>query len=240
MKHSYYADPRIQAFASMFHFGVLGEEKTQEDVILEATGLRNSGLNIEAFDCEATMLPAARDILGGFCKLHVPIGYPGGNICLAQKLYQLEYLLGQNIDDSCYCLNYSNLLDNNWAAVEAETRTIMDICEDRLPMAMVIQSTMLDDRQIVDACKAIIQGGANRVKMNTGYGWGTSKEEVDLVYRHFRGKIDIHPSGNIRNLAQVSQFLDAGVSIIHSAAVYDIIDEFAAELGLNNSNKGNI
>lgn len=235
---TYVTDPRVQAFASVFHFGCLGEEKTQADVISEAAKLRRSGLNIEAFDCEASMLPAARDILGGYAKLHVPIAYPAGNATLKQKLYQLEYLLGQGIDDSCYCLDYSNLLEGDWAAVTAETRQVMDLCRDRLPMAMVIQATLLDDRQIVAACEAILQGGANRVKMNTGYGWGTSLEEVDLVHRHFNGRIDIHPSGNVRTLEQVDYFLSRGVSIVHSASVFEIIAAYAQRLGLTSPAEG--
>ncbi len=232
---AYVTDPRVQAFASVFHFGVLGEEKTLADVVAEANRLRRSGLNIEAFDCEAAMLDAARDTLGGYAKLHVPIGYPCGNATVKQKLFQLDYLLEQGIDDSCYCLDYANLVDNLWNDVTAETRKVMETCKDRLPMAMVIQATLLDDRQIVAACEAILQGGANRVKMNTGYGWGTSLEEVDLVHRHFNGRIDIHPSGNVRTLAQVDHFLSRGVGIVHSASVFEIIADYAGRLQMQDN-----
>ncbi|WP_068088103.1 hypothetical protein [Polycladidibacter stylochi] len=235
---SYVTDPRVQAFASIFHFGVLGEEKRLEDVLVEARRLRKSGLNIEAFDCEACMVEAVRDTLGGYAKIHVPIGYPAGNALVKQKLVQLEQLLKLEIDDSCYCLDYSNLIDGNWDAVTAETRKVMDICEGRLPIAMVIQATLLDDRQIVAACEAILAGGANRVKMNTGYGWGTSAEDVDLVHRHFNSRIDIHPSGNVRNLAQVEHFLSRGIGIVHSASVFEIIEAYAQRLGLITDEKG--
>ncbi|XXK30043.1 hypothetical protein ACMAY7_11145 [Rhodobacteraceae bacterium nBUS_24] len=237
MLRGFYSDPRIQAFAGMFHFGCLGEEKTLEDGIAEAKRLRASGLNIEAYDCEVTMLAAARDILKGYCKLHVPVGYPGGNVAQSQKLHQLDYLLGEGIEDSCYCLDYADIVHGNWQAVEDETRQVMDMCRGQLPMAIVIQATLLDDRQIVDACKVLVQGGANRVKMNTGYGWGTSKEEVDLVYRHFNGVLDIHPSGNIRTLEQVDSFMDCGVAVIHSMAVIEIVDEFAIRLGLADADE---
>ena len=66
--------------------------------------------------------------------------------------------------------------------------------------------------------------------MNTGYGWGTSLEEVDLVHRHFNGRIDIHPSGNVRTLAQVDHFLSRGVGIVHSASVFEIIADYARRL----------
>jgi len=234
----YAADPRVQAFASVFHFGCLGEEKTQADMRADALRLRRSGLNIEAFDCEISMLAAARDVLGGYAKLHVPIGYPAGNATIRQKMYQLEHVIGEGIDDSCYCLDYANLVDGHWDAVTAETRAVMEACTGRLPMAMVIQATLLDDRRIVAACEAILQGGANRVKMNTGYGWGTSLEEVDLVHRHFDGRIDIHPSGNVRTLAQVDHFLARGIGIVHSASVFEIIAEYAARLGLADPQDG--
>lgn len=234
----YVTDPRVQAFAGIFHFGCLGEEKTLADVAVEATKLRRSGLNVEAFDCEASMLETARDTLGGYAKLHVPIGYPAGNATLKQKFFQLEYLLEQGIDDSCYCLDYANLVDGNWRAVTAETRQVMDACRDNLPMAIVIQATLLDDRKIVSACEAILEGGANRVKMNTGYGWGTSLDEVDLVHRHFNGRIDIHPSGNVRTLEQVEHFLSRGICIVHSASVFEIVEAYARWLGLSTDSEG--
>ena len=106
------------------------------------------------------MPPATR--CGGYAKLHVPIGYPCGNATVKAEAVQLDYLLEQGIDDSCYCLDYANLVDNRWKHVTAETRKVMETCKDRLPMAMVIQATLLDDRQIVAACEAILQGGANR------------------------------------------------------------------------------
>jgi len=53
---------------------------------------------------------------------------------------------------------------------------------------------------------------------------------VALVRRVFDYQLDIHPSGNIRTLSQVDEFLKYDVKIIHSAAVFEITDEYIARL----------
>ena len=225
-KHS----PEVMAFAGMFHFGVLGIEKTEADVRQAVQRVIDSGYILTAVDVELVYAPMVIAMIEGRMTVHAPISYPLGNLTLRKKLRDLETMKKIGIGDTAWCLNYRNILDHNYAQIASEVRAAVELNQGELEIEFNIQATLLTDGEIVSACQAILDGGGKAVKLNTGYGWGTGPEEVALVRRVFDHDLDIHPSGNIRTLAQVDQFLECDVTIIHSAAVFEITEEYSARL----------
>ncbi|MGD8807132.1 MAG: hypothetical protein PVH65_14845 [Chloroflexota bacterium] len=222
--------PEVDAFAGMFHYGVLGIEKRVEDVRAGVQRVFDSGYIPTAVDVEMIHAPMVVEMLEGRITTHTPISYPLGNLTLRKKLRDLERLIEIGVRDSAYCLNYRNILDHHFDRVADEVRACMDVNQDIVEIEFNIQATLLNDDEIVSACQAIIDGGGKAVKLNTGYGWGTGPEEVALVRRVHGYALDIHPSGNIRTLAQVDEFLKYDVKIIHSQAIFEITEEFIARL----------
>lgn len=223
-------NPEVLSFAGMFHFGVLGIEKTAEDVRIGVDKVLDSGYIPTAVDVEMIHAPMVVDMLDGKVTTHTPISYPLGNMTLRKKLRDLERLIEIGVRDSAYCLNYRNILDHHFDLVADEVRASEESNQDIVSIEYNIQATILNDGEIIDACQAIVDGGGKAVKLNTGYGWGTGPEEVSLVRRVFGYQLDIHPSGNIRTLKQVDEFLKSDVKIIHSMAIFEITDEFIERL----------
>lgn len=212
----------------MFHYGVLGIAKTADDVRVGVERVLKSGFVLKAFNCEMVHAQLALDLLEGKVRVHVPIAYPLGNETLDQKLVDLEYCAEIGVKEDCVCLHYGDILSHEYKKVEDEVASLVGQFEGPLELAFVIQATLLSDPEIVDVCKAIQRGGGSRVKVNTGYGWGTSPEEVALIRRVFGYTFDVHPSGNIRTLDQVEAFLRLGVRTIHTLSCFEIIDEYVA------------
>lgn len=226
LRHS----PEVMAFAAMFHYGVLGVVKTEEDVRAGVKRALDSGYTLTAVDVEVIYAPLAIELLEGQMTVHSPVSYPLGNMTLKKKHRDIEKLIEVGVRDTAYCLNYRNILDHRFDLVAEEVRAAVDLNQNIMAMEFNIQATLLNDSEIIGACQAILDGGGNTVKLNTGYGWGTGPEEVALVRRVFDYKLDVHPSGNIRTLAQVDEFLKYDVKIIHSAAVFEITNEYIARL----------
>lgn len=222
--------PEVMAFAGMFHFGVLGIEKTEADVRAAVQRVIDSGYILTAVDVEMVYAPMVIDMIAGRMTVHAPISYPLGNLTLRKKLRDLETLINIGVRDTAWCLNYRNILDHNYDQVAQEVQAAVELNQGMLEIEYNIQATLLTDHEIIGACQAILDGGGKAVKLNTGYGWGTGPEEIVLVRRIFDHALDIHPSGNIRTLAQVDQFLKHDVKIIHSAAVFEITEEYIGRL----------
>jgi deoxyribose-phosphate aldolase len=222
--------PEVKAFAGMFHYGILGIEKTIEDVRAGVKRVLDSGYIPTAVDVEMIHAPIAVEMLQGKVTTHTPISYPLGNLTTRKKLRDLERLIEIGVRDSAFCLNYRHILDHQYDLVAQEIGAAEKVNQGIIALEYNIQATLLNDNEIIGACQAILDGGGKTVKLNTGYGWGTGPEEVGLVRRVFGYQLDIHPSGNIRTLAQVDEFLKYNVTIIHSQAVFEITDEYIARL----------
>ncbi len=218
--------PEVMDFASRFHFASLGVEKTSQDLREAIEKVLNSGYIIEAFDCQMIYAPLAIDLFQGRIKVHSPISYPMGNMTIKKKIRDLDYFKKIGIKDSCWCLNYREIIDHHYDRVEEEVRAAVKENGSTLPLAFVIQATILNNDEIISACKAVQNGGGARVKVATGYNWGTDPEHVALIRRNFSYQLDIHPSGNIRTLAHVDEYIKLGVRTIHSMTCFDIIEEF--------------
>jgi deoxyribose-phosphate aldolase len=226
LRHS----PEVMAFAGMFHFGVLGIEKTEQDIRAGVQRVLDSGYKVTAVDVELVYAPLTIELLEGRMTVHSPVSYPLGNLTLKKKLRDLEKMIEVGVRDSAYCLNYRHILDHRFDLVAQEVQAAMELNHNIMEIEFNIQATLLNDPEIIYACQAIEDGGGKAVKLNTGYGWGTSPEEVALVRRVFGNRLDIHPSGNIRTLGQVDEFLKYGVNIIHSQAVFEITEEYISRL----------
>ena len=226
LRHS----PEVMSFASMFHYGILGVEKTERDVRAGVQRVLDSGYTVTAVDVELIYAPLTVELLNGRMTVHSPVSYPLGNMGLKKKLRDIEKMIEVGVRDSAYCLNYRNILDHRFDLVAQEVRAAVDLNQQIIAIEFNIQATLLTDYEIINACQAIEDAGGKAVKLNTGYGWGTGPEEVALVRRVFGYRLDIHPSGNIRTLAQVDEFLKYDVKIIHSQAVFEITEEYISRL----------
>lgn len=213
--------------ASLFHFGKLGVTSTLKEVRKNAELICKKGYILKAFDIEMTQASLAVELLGDRLNIHVPISYPMGNMTTKKKLFDLEYIAKIGVDENCVCLNYFDILSHSYINVEQEVKKITQEFEDVFnPMAFVIPAALLNDNEIIEVCKAIENGGGKTIKVNPGFQLGVTPEEVLLIQRNFGDKFDIHPSGNIRNLEQVADYLKLGVTTIHSSSSLDLVEEF--------------
>lgn len=230
-------DAEVMAFTHMFHYGILGIEKTENDIREGVKRVLDSGYILQAMDVEIIYAPLVVALLEGKITVHSPVSYPLGNLTLQKKLRDIEQMIKIGVRDSAYCLTYRNILDHRYDLIEKEVSEAVKVNQGVMTMEFNIQATLLTDNEIIDACKAIENGGAYTVKLNSGYGWGTGPEELALVKRVFGNRLDVHPSGNIRTLAQVDEFMKYDVRVIHSMAVFEITEEYLARREKGSSNE---
>lgn len=216
----------VYNFASMFHWGVLGIEKTHEDLKLGVEKVKESGFKIQAFNTEMTLAKEAKQMFGSQQRIHIPISYPMGNMTLKKKLIDLEYAIKIGSDESCIVLNHKNIFSKKYKELEKEVQTLNENFGNITDLAFVLQSAVLNDTDIINSCKAISYGGGIRIKLNSSYGWGVSPEEVRLVKRVFGKQFDVHPSGNIRKLEQVEEYLRLDIRVFHSLSAFDIVEQY--------------
>ena len=107
IKHS----PEVMAFASMFHYGCLGIEKTEADIRASVKRVIDSGYYLQALDVELIYASLVLELFNGRTPVHASVSYPLGNMDKKKKLRDLDLMIRIGVSQCAYCLNYRNILD---------------------------------------------------------------------------------------------------------------------------------
>lgn len=214
-------------FMSRCHYGCQGVAKTEEDVKAAINRLVDSGFHAIAFDTEMNWAELAKTYLEGIAPLHVAVAYPMGRMVLKKKLQDLQTLTKIGVTDTCVCLDWQAIFSHRYTDVEAEAAAIMGEFGNAFAKnALVIPAALMSDMEIVETCMALDNAGVVSIKVNPGAKLWVSYEEVALIQRKFPGRFDVHPSGGIRTLEEVEEYLKLGCQVIHSIASLDITERF--------------
>jgi|GEM_PF-817015 len=217
-------------FLSLCHFGLQGITRTEDDVREIVAKLKETKMAPLAFDTEMQFVPLVRELFTDYCcdvKLHCAVSYPMGRYTLQTKMDTLAKLRRMKVDDVCICLDWQAIFSGRYKDIETEARTIVEEYQDDFyRVALVIPATLMSDTQIIETCKALDSAGTVSVKVNPGAKLGVSFEEVALIKRVFPNRFDVHPSGNIRTLAEVLRYREMGCNNIHTAAALEITNAF--------------
>ncbi len=217
-------------FLSLCHFGLQGITRTEKDVIKIVEKLKATKMAPLAFDTEMEFVPMVRELFSDYCcdvKLHCAVSYPMGRLTLSSKMNTLEKLRSMGVDDVCVCLDWQAVFSGRYQDVEDEAYAMVnEFQSDFYRLAFVIPATLMSDTKIIETCRALDNAGTVSIKVNPGATLGVTFEEVALIKRMFPNRFDIHPSGNIRTLADVLRYREMGCNNIHTAAALEITDAF--------------
>ena len=100
-------------------------------------------------------------------------------------------------------------------------------------LKVIIESAALTDEEIVAACKASEEAGADFVKTSTGFhpAGGASVRAVSLMNETVGGRLGIKASGGIRSLAAAQEMIAAGATRLGLSSSAAILAELEAEAG---------
>lgn len=91
---------------------------------------------------------------------------------------------------------------------------------------VIVETALLNTREIEFACDLVNQSGADFIKTSTGFSkaGGATLEALEVINRH-RGKLKVKAAGGIRNLTTVLAMLRAGADRIGASQSVSILEE---------------
>ena len=122
-------------------------------------------------------------------------------------------------------INLGAAKEGKWDVVRDDIAAVKKACGDKL-LKVIIESAVLTDDEIVAACKASMEAGADFVKTSTGFhpAGGASAHAVKLMRETVGDKLGVKASGGIRDAATAKEMIEAGASrlgLSSSAAVLE-------------------
>jgi deoxyribose-phosphate aldolase len=195
-------------------------------------GLRAAVDDALRFGLRALCVPP---VLAGTVKKNFPelrvaavISYPLGADSLAAKLFAMQELAEQRIDDVDIVLDLFALANGNWRKLEQEAQRLGGYCREAgLFSKAIIETTLLQPDQIRTACEILLGSAVDCIKTSTGYHRPpTPPEHVRLIRETVGSAKQVKASGGIKTLEGAQALLGAGADILgisNPAAVLETV-----------------
>ena len=153
----------------------------------------------------AKLLKPSNVMVGGV------LGFPWGAECTEVKVYEAVRGVRDGADELDMVLNLGYLSSGEYG------KMLDDICAVKhaigeVPLKVIIESPMLDDKMIVKAAEVVLKSGVEFIKTATGFNGATTLEQVRLIHSVVGDKIKIKAAGGIRTLQDAEALIEAGAS----------------------------
>lgn len=140
------------------------------------------------------------------------VSFPSGSDTTSVKVYQAGEMVAAGCEEIDMVMNVGKLRSGRFDEVEEDVRAVVAAAKG-LPLKVIIEVSLLNEKEVEKACEICINAGATYVK--TGTGWmpnGTTIEDVKLIKSIVGDRIKIKASGGIRTLETLVKMYKLGVT----------------------------
>lgn len=195
--------------ARMIDHTLLKPEATAADVA--ALVAEAQELGVLAVCVSPSMLPLA-DAEG--LVVATVCGFPSGKHTSRTKAAEAAESVSLGADEVDMVIDLGSAYSGDWDAVRADIAAVREAVPAPGLLKVIIESAALDDDQVVSACRAAADAGADFVKTSTGFhpAGGASVHAVALMAKTVGGRLGVKASGGIRTAQQAREMIDAGAT----------------------------
>lgn len=157
---------------------------------------------------------AKKLLAGSDVKVCTVIGFPLGAMSTKAKVYEAQDAIAMGADEIDMVINIGKLIDHDLTYVTQEIAQIKQAIGNHV-LKVIIETCLLTDEQIVDACHCVMQAKADFVKTSTGFSTaGATVEHVALMKKTVGDQVLIKAAGGVSNRQDFEAMIQAGASRI--------------------------
>ena len=146
-------------------------------------------------------------------KVVTVVGFPLGQTTSEVKVLETIDAVRNGADEIDMVLNVGKLKDGEFDYITDEISKVKKACQGRV-LKVILETDLLNQDEIVSACKFCIKGGADFVKTSTGFvknGVGAKVEDVRLMYETVKSAgLRVKASGGVRDKESAIAMTEAG------------------------------
>ena len=207
--------------AGMIDHTLLVPEATADDV--RRTCAEALEFSVAAVCVSPTLVNVAvREVVGRLPVASV-VGFPSGAHLAEAKALEAKRASEDGAREIDMVINLRFAKERAWMEIEGEVAAVRANTAGLLKV--IIESAALTNEEIVQACKAAVNGGANFVKTSTGFhqSGGASLEAVSLMRQVVGETIGVKASGGIRTWEAALAMVEAGANRIGTSSTRAIL-----------------
>jgi deoxyribose-phosphate aldolase len=166
----------------------------------------------------------AKKRLGGSkVKVVTVISFPHGNDLSTSKALASQQAKIAGADEIDMVMNLDWAKSGNWPAVESDIAQVVKAVKPT-PVKVILETCLLSQDQIQEACQAAARAGAKFVKTSTGFSKsGATIEAVKLMKASVPPTMEVKASGGIRDLPTALAMIQAGATRLGTSSGAAII-----------------
>ncbi len=209
--------------AAMIDHTLLRPEATSEEV--RALCEEATDLGVAAVCVSPSHLPITEG-LGVGIGVATVIGFPSGAHQPAVKAHEAEVAVDAGATELDMVVNLGLLKAGEWLAVADDIGAVRASTPLHVLLKVILETAVLTDAEIAEACRTSEGAGADYVKTSTGFhpSGGASVHAVRLMADTVGGRLGVKASGGIRDAATAVEMVDAGATRLGCSASRAILD----------------
>ena len=167
---------------------------------------------------------AAKCLEDSDVKVCTVIGFPLGMNLTKTKVEEAVLAVKQGADEVDMVINVGMLKAGHDDYVREEIREIKQAVGHNIILKVIIETCLLTNDEIVRACKAAKEAGADFVKTSTGFSTGGATVEAVKLMREAVGpEMGVKASGGVRTHEDLIAMVEAGANRIGTSSGAKII-----------------
>jgi deoxyribose-phosphate aldolase len=228
---------RVTEIAKMIDHSILHPALTDDDLRRECEVAKQ--YNVASVCVKPYAVKQAAQILRGSDVLvGCVIGFPAGNSAIAVKAFETETACRDGAVEIDMVINIGKALQEDWAYIEEEIKTVVDISHRYGAITKVIFETdfITKDEHKIRLCEICSKVGADYVKTSTGFGFvkgpdgkfsykGATAYDVELMRKYSAPKVKIKAAGGVRTLTDLLKFKELGISRCGATSTVSMLEE---------------
>ena len=142
------------------------------------------------------------------------VGFPLGAMDADAKRYETEVAVDLGANEIDMVMNVGRFKDGEHDYIVREIRDVVEAADDRV-VKVILETCLLTNDEIAQACKLVAQAQAHFVKTSTGFGSaGATLEHVRLMRETVGQFAGVKAAGGVRNANDAQAMIEAGATRI--------------------------
>ncbi|WP_243648686.1 deoxyribose-phosphate aldolase [Hazenella coriacea] len=212
----------LKVIASMIDHTLLKPEATKEQIQVlceEAKTHQFASVCVNPY----WVKESASLLKGTEVKVCTVIGFPLGATTKEVKAFETREAIQQGATEIDMVLNIGALKSGDVDQVKEDIVAVVEAAQG-MTVKVILETGLLTDDEIVQACELSKAAGAHFVKTSTGFGHGgATVEAVQLMRKTVGADLGVKASGGVRDHATVIQMIEAGANRIGASSGVAIV-----------------
>jgi deoxyribose-phosphate aldolase len=170
----------------------------------------------------------ARELKNSSVRVCSVISFPFGLSKTITKVHETRTALDEGAQEIDMVMNFSALKSGDPQLVLSDIKSVVQEARQssaKILVKVILENCYLTDDEKRQACRLVVQAGADYVKTSTGFGKsGATIEDVRLMREVIGPEFGVKAAGGIRTMQQALQMIEAGANRIGASASVSIVE----------------